>query len=158
LVAAVQRRAAIQPLDSAASFLASLVSPLPVKLTLASRAKGPANRTEAWACLTANLALPGSGSLAAGKSVGYCQLALALAGFILSVATGIHLLEWMLANWTKMNQSTGDPLETLLTIWHEIKWPLAGLGIFVVALIWSVMTSMQLLSAHPKTPVPPRIG
>ena len=128
-----------------------------MKLVLASRAKGPANRTEAWACLTANLALPGSGSLAAGKSIGYYQLALAAAGFILSVATGIHLLEWMLGNWTRVNQSTGDPFETLATIWHEIRWPLAGLGIFATALMWAAMTSMQILSAHPKNPVPPRI-
>jgi hypothetical protein len=129
-----------------------------MKLVLASRAKGPANRTEAWACLTANLALPGSGSLAAGKSIGYYQLALALAGFIISVVAGIHLVEWMLGNWARINQSAGDPFETLITIWHEIKWPLAGLGIFAASLLWSVVTSMQILSAHPKNPVPPRIG
>jgi hypothetical protein len=128
-----------------------------VKLVLASRAKGPANRTEAWACLTANLALPGSGSLAAGKPIGYYQLALAAVGFILSVATGIHLLEWMLANWTRMNQSTGDPVENLSILWHEIRWPLAGLGIFAVSWLWAAITSLQILSAHPKNPVPPRI-
>src|SRR5208283_3567464 len=101
-----------------------------MKLVLASRAKGPANRAEAWACLTANLALPGSGSLAAGKPVGYYQLALAAVGFFLSAATGIHLLEWMAGNWTSLNQSAGDPLETLTTLWREIRLPLAGLGIF----------------------------
>lgn len=129
----------------------------PVKLVLASRAKGPANRTEAWACLTANLALPGSGSLAAGKPIGYYQLALAAVGFILSVATGIHLMEWMLENWTRVNQSTGDPVEILATLWREIRWPLAGLGIFAASLLWAAITSLQILSAHPKNPVPPRI-
>ena len=128
-----------------------------MKLVLASRGKGPSNRAEAWACLTANLALPGSGSLAAGKSIGYYQLALAAVGFILSVATGIHLLEWMLANWTRMNQSTGDPVENLSILWHEIRWPLAGLGIFAVSWLWAAITSLQILSAHPKNPVPPRI-
>jgi hypothetical protein len=129
-----------------------------VKLVLASRAKGPANRAEAWACVTSNLALPGSGSLAAGKPVGYYQLALAAVGFILSVATGIHLLEWMLENWTRINQATGDPMDNLSTIWHEIRWPMAGLGIFAASLLWAVITSLQILSAHPKNPVPPRIA
>ena len=128
-----------------------------MKLVLASRAKGPANRTEAWACLTANLALPGSGSLAAGKPIGYYQLALAAAGFVLSVAAGIHMLEWMLENWTRMNQSTGDPFETLTTLWREIRWPLAGLGIFAASWLWAAITSLQILSTYPKNPVPPRI-
>jgi hypothetical protein len=128
-----------------------------MKLALANRGKGPANRAEAWACLTANLALPGSGSLAAGKPVGYYQLAMAAAGFILSLATGVHLLEWMMGNWTRVTQSTGDPFETLTTIWHQIRWPLAGLGIFGASLLWAAITGLQILAAHPKNPVPPRI-
>jgi hypothetical protein len=128
-----------------------------MKLVLASRAKGPANRMEAWACVTANLALPGSGSLAAGKPIGYYQLALAVVGFILSMATGVHLMEWMMGNWASINQSTGDPFDTLATIWHEIRWPLAGLVVFTASLLWSGITSLQILSAHPKNPVPPRI-
>jgi hypothetical protein len=128
-----------------------------VKLVLASSVKGPANRAEAWACLTANLALPGSGSLAAGKPVGYYQLALAVVGFILSVATGIPMVIWMLENWTRINASTGDPFDNLATMWHEIRWPLAGLGLFAVSLLWAAITGVQILSAHPKNPVPPRI-
>jgi len=126
-----------------------------VKFVLAN--KGPANRSEALACMTANLALPGSGSLAAGKPVGYYQLALAAVGFIISIITGIHLLQWMLENWTRINDSTGDPFANLITIWHEIRWPLAGLGFFAASLLWSGITSAQILSAHPKNPVPPRI-
>jgi hypothetical protein len=129
-----------------------------MKLVRASQAKGPANCAEAWACLSANLALPGSGSLAAGKSVGYYQLALAVAGCIISLTTGIHLLEWMFGNWTRINDSTGDPFETLVTVWREIRWPLLGLGIFAVSLLWGWITGMQLLAEHPKEPVPPRIG
>lgn len=128
-----------------------------MKLVLASRAKGPVNRTEAWACLTANLALPGSGSLAAGKPIGYYQLALAAVGFILSLATCIHLLAWMLGNGNALNQTSDDPVENWSILWHEIRWPLAGLGIFAISLLWATITSLQILSAHPKTPVPPRI-
>lgn len=126
-----------------------------MKFTLASR--GPANRAEAWACLLSNLALPGSGSLAAGKAVGYFQLALAAAGFVLSITTGIHLVQWMLANWARINQATGDPVDNLLQIWREIRWPLAGLGIFALALLWSIATGVTILASHPKNPPPPRI-
>jgi hypothetical protein len=107
--------------------------------------------------MTANLALPGSGSLAAGKPVGYYQVALAVVGFVISMATGIHLLEWMLQNWTRINQAAGDPFENLSIIWHEIRWPLLGLGIFTASLLWAAITGMQILSEHPKNPVPPRI-
>ena len=128
-----------------------------MKLVLARRAKGPANRAEAWACVTANLALPGSGSLAAGKSIGYYQLALYSVGFILSMATGVHMLVWMMGNWTRLNESTGDPFENLATIWHEIRWPLAGLLVAAAAILWAGITSRQMLAAHPKNPVPPKI-
>jgi hypothetical protein len=128
-----------------------------VKFVLARRAKGPANRAEAWACVTANLALPGSGSLAAGKSIGYYQLALTAVGFVLSLISGLHLMGWMLENWTRINQSTGDPFDNLAVLWDEIRWPLAGLGIFAISLLWAGITSAQILVAHPKNPVPPRI-
>lgn len=126
-----------------------------MKFVLAT--KGPGNRTEAWACVMANLALPGSGSLAAGKPIGYYQLGVTAFGFIVSVVTGIHLLQWMLGNWARINDSTGDPVANLVVIWQEIKWPLAGLAIFAMALLWAGITSLQILAAHPKNPVPPRI-
>ncbi|MGD0814207.1 MAG: hypothetical protein ABSA83_11430 [Verrucomicrobiota bacterium] len=129
-----------------------------MKLLPASRGKEPANRAEAWGCLTANLALPGAGSLAAGRPVGYYQLALATVGFVVSVASGIHMLKWMMGNWTTINQSSGDPVEALTTMWREIRWPLAGLGIFAASLLWAAITGLEILSAHPKNPVPPRIG
>ena len=110
-------------------------------------------------CMTANLALPGSGSLAAGKSIGYYQLALAALGFIIVVVTGIHLLEWSMGNAASQ---TVDPVENLTNqnltnLWHAIRWPLAGLGIAATALLWAGITSLQILSAHPRNPVPPRI-
>jgi hypothetical protein len=127
-----------------------------MKLVLASRAKGPANRAEAWACVTANLALPGSGSLAAGRPVGYFQLALAAIGFIVIVVTGMHLLQWKMSSGGDLNPA-GDPVENLAILWTHICWPLAGMGLAAVALLWAGVTSMQILAAHPKNPVPPRI-
>jgi len=105
-----------------------------------------------------NLALPGSGSLAAGKSVGYYQLALATVGFIIVILTGIHLLEWTMKNGNNLNQTPEESLDSLAALWHELRGPLAGLGIAAAAILWAGITSLQILSAHPKTPVPPRIG
>ncbi len=127
-----------------------------MKLTLST--KGPANRKEALACLTANIALPGSGSLAAGKSIGYVQLAVAFVGFIITVIAGGHLLLWMMENGMSVNQQNGDPFQALITVWQEIQWPLVGLCVFGVAWLWGIVTSLQILAAHPKNPVPPRIG
>jgi hypothetical protein len=128
-----------------------------MKLVRASAVKGPANRKEALACLTANLALPGSGSLAAGKSIGYYQLGLSAIAFVLTIITGIHLLIWSLTNSAHMTAPGNDPFENLIVLWREVRWPLASLGIFVVSLAWAAITSAQILAAHPKNPVPPRI-
>jgi hypothetical protein len=126
-----------------------------VKLARANR--GPANRAEAWACLTANLALPGSGSLAAGKSIGYFQLALTVVGFLLTVVAGIGFIQWMLANWTAMHDPTGDPFETLAGMWQHGRWAFAGIIVWAFSLLWAGITGLQILAAFPKNPVPPKI-
>jgi len=62
---------------------------------------GPAapDRATAWACLLTNaLTLPGLGSIAGGRSVGYPQGGLALLGFALSLYWLVKtLLVWMAA-------------------------------------------------------------
>ena len=119
--------------------------------------KGPATRQEAWACLMANLALPGAGSLAAGRTVGYYQLAVGVVGLILTVVAVVHSAQWLLGNWTAINQPNADPIEALSNLWIEIRWPLAGLAIFAVSLFWSIITGMQVLSAYPKNPPVSRV-
>jgi len=128
-----------------------------MKLVRASHGKGPANRQEAMACLTANLALPGAGSLAAGKSIGYWQLALAGLAFILTLVSGIHLLLWFLGNSNNINNPNADPVDNMLAILQHIFWPLISLCLFAVSILWAAITSLQILAAHPKNPVPPRI-
>lgn len=123
-----------------------------MKLVRANR--GPANRNEAWACLMANLALPGSGSLAAGKSVGYFQLALAAVGFLVSIGTGLRLLQAAMGG--KAPQPD-DPFVALAVLWREIRWPLLGLFLFGLALLWGAITGMTLLSQFPKNPPPPPV-
>ena len=48
-----------------------------MKISLALGQRKPLDRTTAWGCLTANLAVPGCGSLVAGRVSGYFQLLLA---------------------------------------------------------------------------------
>jgi hypothetical protein len=129
-----------------------------MKLVRASRAKGPANRAEAWACLSANLALPGAGSLAAGKPIGYYQLALAAGAFLITMGTGIHSIYWMLENWTRIHDPAADPMAILTESWQAIRWPIFGMLMFAASMIWAFFTSWQILAAHPKNPVPPRIA
>lgn len=126
-------------------------------MKLARASRGPANRAEAWACLTANLALPGTGSLAAGKSIGYFQFALTVAGFFVTVLAGIHFIQWTLANWNTVHDPNADPFETLGSMWREGRWAFAGIAMFAAAMLWAAITSLQILAAHPKNPVPPKI-
>ncbi len=104
-------------------------------------------RENAWACCTTNFAFPGSGSLLAGRKVGYVQLALTLIGFTLTTWFGLKFTIWGFRNLSELLQPTGDPLDTLLTVWRECRGALAGLGIFGVAWIWALLTSMGILRA-----------
>jgi len=120
----------------------------------------PVNRGEAWGCFTANLALPGSGSLVAGRALaGYCQMALTLLGMATNLLTGVRFIFWCLANWTAINNPPpDDPLGGMVLLWQAIRWPLAGICIFAFALVWALLTSVKILAEHPKNPAPPRIA
>ena len=110
---------------------------------------------EAVGCMTANLALPGAGSLAAGKAVGYAQLALSTVGFVISGVSCAIAIRWFLLSGSAA--AGGDPTIFLIELWRHLRWPMAGVGIFLIALLWAVVTGYQIMSDHPKNPVPPRI-
>jgi hypothetical protein len=125
-------------------------------LTLGSRRA--LNRSEARACLAANLALPGAGSLAAGRAIGYLQMIMAFAGLIVSVLTGIPMIEWALSNWSRLSDPLSDPSGVLLDLWQHARWPLAGIGLYAIGILWAVATSLKLLAQAPGEGVPPRIN
>ncbi|MGD1086570.1 MAG: hypothetical protein ABSA47_17675 [Verrucomicrobiota bacterium] len=129
-----------------------------MKITLALAQARPMSRSEAWGCLTANLALPGSGSLAAGRAVGYFQMAVYLFGFVISIIGWVALIRWYLANPDQAKQSTiDDPFAGLEATWRMGRLAVLGIAMFVFALSWAIVTSLQILKANPKDPVPPRI-
>jgi hypothetical protein len=127
-------------------------------LTLRPRRALP--RAEAWACLSANLALPGAGSLAAGRKTGYAQMALAFLGLAVSVVAGIPMIQWGLANWQRLMQPSpaDDPLALMAELWRHARWPLLGIAIFLTSFLWALATGLALLGSAPKSDVPPRIG
>lgn len=94
-----------------------------------------------------NLVIPGGGSLLAGRRIGYLQLALCGMGFALTMIFGVKFILWGLQHWAELRDPTGDPAETLLTLWRGCRMPLAGIGLFGVAWIWAFLTNMGILRA-----------
>jgi hypothetical protein len=131
-----------------------------MKIELTLRPRRLLSRAEAWACLSANLALPGAGSLAAGRKSGYAQMALAFLGLAVSVATGIPMIRWSLGNWGRIMEPgpADDPLASLAELWRHACWPALGIGIFLTGFLWAVVTGLALLAEAPRDGVPPRIN
>jgi hypothetical protein len=130
-----------------------------MKISLALGKARSLSRETAWTCFTANLALPGSGSLAAGRRSGYLELFLALVGAVLTTIFGVRFLIWYLQHWRTLNGPDADPIETFRDIWLASRWALVGILFFLVAIGWSFLTSMQILRSARKPPrlVPPRL-
>ncbi len=131
-----------------------------MKLSLALGPRRPLSRRTAWGCLTSNLALPGLGSLMAGRLSGYFQLLLALAGLALTLVFGGHLFYWALNNWSQLYGPQADPLEALLELWLHVRWALLGLGVFGCGWLWALVTSRLILNQAeppPSREAPPRL-
>jgi hypothetical protein len=118
-----------------------------MKISLVLGARQPLSRQTAWGCLTANLAMPGFGSLAAGIPSGYVQLALGLGGMALTLFGGVRFFFWYLANWSQLSSPEADPIASLRELWLAVRWPLLGIGLFLGALLWALFTSLRLLQA-----------
>lgn len=127
-----------------------------MKLSLTLGTARPLSRAEAWGCVTANLAVPGSGSLAAGRAAGYFQMALTLIGFLMTVVCAAGFFRWYIANANQISRmQQDDPVGALLSLWHAVRWPLLGMAIFVFALAWAGITSFQIVQTQRKNPPPP---
>jgi hypothetical protein len=132
-----------------------------MKFSLTLGPRRPLDRQTAWGCLTANLfGVPGLGSLAAGRRVGYFQMLLSVGGLAISSVFGIRFILWYLSNSAQMNQLDDTGLEQLGGIWLHLRWALAGIAVFACGWLWALMTSISILaeakSGAPK-PAPPVI-
>ena len=116
-------------------------------------------RQTAWGCFTANLALPGSGSLVAGRISGYPQFALAAIGMFLTSIYGVRFVSWYIANWSRITSPQGDdPFASMGEVWQMVRLPLAGIGIFGIGWIWGFLTGLSIVrqaKESPASPVPP---
>ena len=119
-----------------------------MRISLALGPRQPLSRQAAWGCLTANLALPGSGSLLGGRISGYVQLVLSLAGFAATFVFGLQFIAWFFRNYSRLQQIQGtDPVGYMMEVWHAIRWSLLGMGLFGVAWLWALGTSLLILAA-----------
>lgn len=133
---------------------------MPMKISLALGPRQALNRQTAWGCLTTNLAVPGFGSLMAGRISGYFQAALAFGGLGLTLISGARFAGWALANWSRLRNPQGDPVAALEELWHVSRWPLLGIALFGGAWLWSLATGWWLVQTAKQAEarkVPPRL-
>ena len=110
-------------------------------------------REIARGCFTANLAIPGMGSLVGGRKVGYAQLLVCFTGFGLSLVTGVRCVYWVLAHWDELHDpNLIDPFAALREVFSQMRWPLLGIVLFIFAWLWALLTSYSLLRAASATP------
>src|SRR5258706_5429294 len=104
---------------------------MPMKISLALGPRQPLSRQTAWGCLTTNFALPGFGSLLAGRPSGYGQVALMSVGLIISVVIGLRCIVWFLTDWTRLQEAQlAEPIAAVQEMWSHLRWPLVGIGSF----------------------------
>jgi hypothetical protein len=129
---------------------------MPTKISLALGPRRPLSRQMAWGCMTTNLAVPGIGSLMAGRVTGYIQLLLTVGGMILTLWFGVRFIVWAVGNWNQLQQAD-DPVAPLLEMWNRAHWALLGIGIFALAWLWALTTSVGIVrEARAGEFLPPR--
>jgi len=119
-----------------------------ISLVLGNRER--LTRQTARGCVGTNLALPGFGSLLAGRPVGYAQAALTVPGFGLTLVFGTKAIIWFFTNWSMIYGPEADPVETMTGIWRETRWVWAGFAMVAVAWLWSLTTNAAILRTAQK--------
>ena len=133
-----------------------------MRISLALGPRRPLSPQTAWGCLTTNLALPGLGSLVAGRISGYPQAALGFGGEALTLAFGVRSILWFAANWARLHDPEADHLAALLDFWvaGRLRWAMLGIALFALGWLWALATSLSLLRAantEPSPHAPPRL-
>ncbi len=131
-----------------------------MKFSLALGNRDALTREKAQGCVAANLGLPGSGSLLAGRVVGYAQATLTLAAFVLTMFFGLKFIVWCLTHWSSIYGPEAD-LQTVGNVLREVRWAILGFGLFAVAWLWALITSAGILSEarrNEEKSKPPKLG
>jgi hypothetical protein len=99
------------------------------------------DKPTAWACAAANAAaLPGLGTVAAGRRVGYLQAALALLGFALTLLGLVGIIR----DWSR-DGALPDRITSSLWV------GLAGIAVYAAAWLWALSSSLRI---HRQAPSP----
>lgn len=131
-----------------------------MKISLTLGPRRPLDPATAWGCLTANVAVPGSGSLVAGRVSGYFQLLLAVAGVGLTTVFGLRFIHWYVNNWALLQQSQPDTAANFQELWNRLRPAAVGFVVFMSGLFWAMASSLLILSEARKAQpsAPPRLG
>lgn len=103
------------------------------------------DRTSAWICCSTNFVYPGSGSLLAGRKIGYAQALLSGIGFLMTLWFGGKFLVWGVRHWAELIAPGDDPVGFLLDLWFASRWALLGMVCFGVSWLWALITSLSVL-------------
>jgi hypothetical protein len=129
---------------------------MPTKISFRLVPRRALDRQTAWACFFSNLFVPGSGTLLAGRAIGYAQLAVMLLSLLLTTVFGVHFIIWSFENWQKL-QAQFDPVQYLTDVWLAVRWALAGIGLFGLGWLWGLGSSVVILCQARQPPsIPPR--
>ncbi len=109
---------------------------MPMKSCSAPRGAKPIDKPTAWACTITNaVTLPGLGTVAGGHKIGYAQAALAVVGFGMSL--------WWMGGVVRDWMASGEFPEGL---GHWLLVGLGGVGVYGVAWLWALGSSLGLLA------------
>ena len=123
-----------------------------MKLSLALGPRRPLDRATAWGCLTTNVAIPGCGSLVAGRVSGYWQFLIAMIGMGMILYFGLNFIVWYVSNWTRMQQVQPDSAANFHELWLRLRWFLLGFGVFSVGWLWAMGSSLGILLESKQQP------
>ena len=116
-----------------------------MKISLALGKREGLTLQTARGCVGTNLALPGFGSLLAGRKVGYPQAALTVIGFALTIVFGLGFVVFALRNMAAFWDPESDQLRLWLELWLRLRWPLVGFGMVALSWLWSLTTNSSIL-------------
>ena len=116
-----------------------------MKISLALGPRKPLDREQARACLVANICFPGSGTLLAGRRIGYAQLLLVGVAYFLQFI----FLGWYVKLWFKTRQFP-FPAEWAFGIPRQAVFMMAialtSVAAIVAAWLWALLTSLIIAS------------
>ncbi len=111
-------------------------------------------RERAWGVVLANqLALPGFGTVMAGRRIGYAQLGLSIAGVICFTAFLIYAVPRLGDLLQQLFHPSEDPDVALEMLAQWLPWlgvALVGIVLWVFAWLWAFATSVRALKSSVK--------